>query len=355
MENHAKYGENIYYANDQEIFVSQFIASELNWKDKSVKLTQRTNYPVEQGTTLSFECKEPVKMNLLVRYPWWATGGMEIKVNGRKVATENKPSSFVSIYRNWKTGDKVEVKFPFSLRTEPMPDDSSRIAIFYGPLVLAGELGALDNPEAASPMFVPVIMSESRNPADWLVPVAGKPNTFRMNGVGKPKDVELKPFYDTHDIRYTIFWDLFTQATWDQRQTDYQKELARKAAVEARTIDFVQPGEMQPERDHNFKGEKTTPGEFQDRKNRESRSGWFSFDMKVTPDAPVVLLVEYWGGFPGNKTFNILVNDQVIGTENISNIRDGQWIDIEYPVPSSYTLGKSKITVKFSAYYGHMA
>lgn len=355
MENHAKYGENIYYANDKELFVAQYIASELNWSDKGVKLTQQTSFPKEQGTALLFECQAPVKLNLQIRYPYWAKSGMTVTVNGRKVTVKTRPSSFISVNRTWKTGDRVEVSFPFSLRLETMPDDSTRVAVMYGPLVLAGQLGPVNNPEAASPMFVPVIMSESGNPSDWLEPVAGKVNSFMMKGVGKPKDVELIPFYTVHDMRYSIFWDIFTQDAWDKRQQEYRDELARKAAVDARTIDFVQPGEMQPEREHNFKGEKTTPGEFQERKNREARDGWFSFDMKVLPDQPNILHVSYWGGFPGNKTFNILINEEVIATENISNIRDGQWIDMEYPVAPALTKGKSKVSVKFKAFYGHMA
>lgn len=355
MENHAKYGENIYYANDKELFVSQFIASELNWKEKGLKMIQQTGYPEEQGTRLEFQTEKPVRLNLQIRYPYWAKSGISVRVNGRKVAIKAQPSSFVSIYRNWKDGDRVEVSFPFTLRLEPMPDDANRVAVMYGPLVLAGELGQIDNPLASSPDFVPVIMTESRNPADWLGAVPGKVNAFVMKGVGKPRDVELIPFYAVHDIRHSIFWDIFTQAAWDKRQEDYKNELARKAAVEARTIDFVQPGEMQPERNHNFKGERTTPGEFQDRKNREARNGWFSFDMKVLPDQSNVLLVEYWGGFPGSKTFNILVNEEVIATENISNIRDGQWIDMEYPIAANLTKGKNKVTVKFNAFYGHMA
>lgn len=239
-------------ANDKKLFVAQYIASELDWKDKGLKLTQRTDYPEEQGTTLEFECKEPVKLNLQIRYPYWAKNGMIVKVNGRKINVKTKPSSFVPVYRTWKNGDKVEVSFPFSLRLEAMPDDSTRVAIMYGPLVLARELGPVDNPDTASPMFVPVIMSESRIPSDWLSPVEAKANTFQMKGVGKPKDVELMPFYAVHDIRYSIFWDIFTQDAWDKRQKEYKNELARKAAVDARTIDFIQPGEMQPERKHNF-------------------------------------------------------------------------------------------------------
>jgi uncharacterized protein len=112
---------------------------------------------------------------------------------------------------------------------------------------------------------------------------------------------------------------------------------------------------MQPERDHNFKGEKTAPGRFRERANRESRSGWFSFDMKIEQDIPVALAVEYWGGFPGAKTFDIFVNDRVIATENISNKQDGQFINIEYDIPEDLTSGRSKVTVKFQAHEGNRA
>lgn len=355
MENHVKYGENIYYHNNDELLVAQFIASELYWPDKGLKMVQRTGFPAEQGTSLEFSCKEPVRMNVLIRYPYWAGKGITIKVNGKRIAVHTEPSSFVSIYRTWKEGDQIQVLLPFNLRLEAMPDDSSRVAVMYGPLVLAGDLGPVDDSASKSTDYVPVLMTGSRNPADWLKPVEGKPNTFMMNAVGKPRDVELKPFYLTYDRRYSIFWDIFTEEAWNRKQEEYRAEQAEKALIESLTVDFVQPGEMQPERDHNFKGEKTTPGEFQERKNRESRGGWFSFDMKVIPDESAVLLVEYWGGFPGNKTFNIFADETLLATENISNIKDGFWVDKKYNIPSEVTAKKKKVTIRFQAFYGHMA
>ncbi|MEZ5012227.1 MAG: DUF6805 domain-containing protein [Bacteroidales bacterium] len=121
------------------------------------------------------------------------------------------------------------------------------------------------------------------------------------------------------------------------------------------TVDFVQPGEMQPERDHNFKGEKTSAGEFNGRKNRESVDGWFSYDLIVFKGQPMGLVVEYWGGFPGSKKFDILVNDLLIKTENISNIKDGEYIDIKYEIPDEITFDKTYITVKFRPLPGNMA
>ena len=49
MENHSKYGENIYYHNKKELFITQFIASELSWKEKELTITQKTMFPEEQA------------------------------------------------------------------------------------------------------------------------------------------------------------------------------------------------------------------------------------------------------------------------------------------------------------------
>ena len=68
--------------------------------------------------------------------------------------------------RSYYDGDVVSVKMPFSLRVESMPDDSSRVAVMYGPLVLAGDLGPEQDPKAGELMYVPVLMADSHNPAD---------------------------------------------------------------------------------------------------------------------------------------------------------------------------------------------
>ncbi len=355
MENHSKYGRNIFFYNDEELFVSQFIAAELTWKEKGLKVRQITNFPEEQGTTLEFNCNEPVKLTLQIRYPYWAKNGIEVQVNGQEKRIDQKPGSFIAIRRKWETGDKVEVNIPFILRLETMPDDSNRVAIMHGPLVLAGDLGPEDDPEASNAMFVPVLMTEDRNPANWMEPVAGQANTFMTKGVGKPRDILMKPFYATHERNYSVYWDIFSEEAWKKYQLEYEAQLERKKKLEEMTIDFVQPGEMQPERDHNFKGERTRPGEFKNRKNRQARDGWFSFEMKVILGQPMGLVVEYWGGFAGSKTFDIMVDGEIIVTENISNKKDGQFIDVLYEIPEEMTYDKQKITVKFQAHEGHIA
>ncbi|HLP74429.1 MAG TPA: beta-L-arabinofuranosidase domain-containing protein [Bacteroidales bacterium] len=355
MENHSKYGKNIYYHNENELFVFQYIASELKWKEKGIVLTQKTGYPEEQGSELEFTCEKPVRATLMIRYPYWAEKGIIVTVNDRKQNIRTSNCSFIPVTRTWKTGDRVNISLPFSLRLESMPDDSNRVAVMYGPLVLAGELGPLKDTASTDAMYVPVFMTGNRNPAAWISPVEGKTNTFRTVNTGRPRDIELKPFYTTYDNRYSVYFDLFDEEGWKAREDEYSAELKRMKELKEATIDFVQPGEMQPERDHNFKGEKTTPGSFKDRANRESRGGWFSFDMKVNPTGANSIAVEYWGGFPGAKTFDVIVNKITIATENISEKKEGKFITEVYKIPEELTIGRSKITVRFQAHPNNMA
>jgi hypothetical protein len=355
MENHSKYGKNIYYHNDNELFIFQFIASELNWKEKKVVVTQKTSYPEEQGSQFEFSCEKPVKLTLEIRYPSWARNGIEIKVNGKRCSVTANPDCFVPVERTWRNGDKVEVNIPFSLRLEPMPDDSNRVAVMYGPLVLAGDLGPVADSLSNDAMYVPVMMTDRRDPSTWIKPVEGKANTFITYKTGRPHDVILKPFYTVYNRRYSIYWDLFSEKAWEARKAEYNSEQERTKRLKEAEIDFVQPGEMQPERNHNFKGEKSSAGSFKERASRDSRGGWFSFDLKTASDLPVALSVDYWGGFPGAKTFDILVNDKIIATENISNKKEGQFISVQYDIPKALSKAKSKITVKFQAHEGNMA
>jgi len=208
MENHAKYGRNIFYHNDNELYIFQYIASELTWKEKGIILSQKTTFPEEQGSEFEFHCKNPVKLTLQIRCPSWVKNGIDIKVNDIPWNAIIKPGSFIPIERTWISGDKVELHFPFSLHLEEMPDDTNRIAVMYGPLVLAGDLGPVSDTVIKNSDYVPVMITENRDPSTWIKPVNGKPNTFITVNTGKPRDIELRPFYAVYNRRYSVYWDL---------------------------------------------------------------------------------------------------------------------------------------------------
>lgn len=356
MENHAKYGDSIYFHDDRGMYVNLFIASVVQWKEKGLSLKQETDYPNEDSTRLTFTCRTPVPLALRVRFPYWAKEGIDIRVNGQRHKTDAKPSSFVEISRTWKTGDTVDVRIPMSLRLETMPDNPDRAAVLYGPLVLAGELGPVNDPAASQPHYVPVLLTDGRPPARWLERVEGRANTFRTVNVGKPRDVTLSPFYSVHDKRYTVYWDFFTDEQWAERQAEYEAERERLRKLEARTLDVMRIGEMQPERDHNLQGERTGAGEFNGRKWRHATGGgWFSFDMKVAGNQPVDLLCTYWGSDSGSRTFDVLVEGRKIATQTLDNNQPGRFFDVTYPIPEDLTRNRQTVTVRFQAHPGHWA
>lgn len=357
METHSKYGRNIFFKNENELYVNQFIATIAHWKEKGIVVKQITQFPEEQGTTIEIECDNPRGFTLFIRYPYWAEKGIDILVNGQEQKVDQKPGSFIALKRVWKSGDKVEADIPFTLRLEAMPDDENRVAILYGPLVLAGDLGPVDDPAAKNHDYVPILLTEDRIPSNWLNHVENAVNTFKVSEkVAHPRQFTLKPFYATHERRYSVYWDMFSKGRWNQYQLDYQTELKRKKELEQKTFDFFQPGEMQQERDHSFKGERIRVLDFRHKKARVAdRGGWFSFELNVEPESVMALVIHYWGGFTGSKTFDILVNGRKVATENISGKKDGQFIDIQYDIESELTAGKNKIIVRFEPHQGHRA
>jgi hypothetical protein len=279
---------------------------------------------------------------------------MDVLVNGEPQELDAEPCSYAEIERRWRDGDEVEIRLPMTLRLYPMPDNESRVAVMYGPLVLAGDLGSIDD-AADDPEYVPVLVTEGEEPEEWLERVDGEPATFRTDDVGRPRDVVLRPFYGIHHRRYNVYWDLFTREQWAEWQEEIRVERERQQRLEAITVDSLQPGEMQPERDHNFQGENTGAGDFGSRKWRHAPDGWFSYDVAVDPERPVALILTYWGSDIGNRTFDVLVDGETIATQTLQNNAPDEFFDVRHELSGELTADKEKVTVRFQAHPGNTA
>jgi hypothetical protein len=361
MENHAKYGDSIYWHDDEGLYVALFVASELAWPEKGLTVRQETAFPAGDTVRLTVSAKKPVKTAVRIRCPGWAEGPLGIKVNGEPVKTDAEPGTWAVLARAWADGDAVEVRIPMVLRTEAMPDDPNRVAVLYGPVVLAGDLGPV-HPDAAGATAdaaepaVPVFVTGGRPVGEWVEPVAGEALAFRTAGVGRPADVTLRPLYTFHDRRYAVYWDVFTPEAWQERKEQLAAERARRERLAARTLDVLRIGEMQPERDHGLTGERTAAGEFRGRQWRHATGGGhFAFRMKVDPKAPVDLLCTYWGDDAGGRAFDILVDGQKIATQQLERERPGRFFDVTYPIPTKFTYDKEAVTVRFQAHPGKTA
>ena len=122
FENHAKYGEAIYYHNDKGIYVNLFIPSVVNWREKGLTLRQETDFPAEETTVLTIRAQNPVETTVYLRYPSWSKG-VKVFVNGKKIAVKQKPGSYIAITRLWKDGDRITADYPMCLRVETTPDN----------------------------------------------------------------------------------------------------------------------------------------------------------------------------------------------------------------------------------------
>ncbi len=350
IENHVKYGEAIYnHGKDGSLYVNLFIASELSWKEKDVVIKQETTYPYGDAVTLSIQSGKPQKFTLRIRKPEW-TSAAQFKVNKKIVQPVLEANGYWSMERSWKNGDLVEIILPMQLHTESMPDNENRIAVLYGPIVLAGDLGTA-RPDPVK--GIPVLVNELRNVGEWVQPVNKNQLVFQAKGVSTTGDISFSPLFRFTDNYYSVYWDQFTTQSWAQQQTAYEAEKEQLRKLEERTVDVLRLGEMQPERDHSVTGEQTSTGEANDRTYRDAdERGWFSFQMKVLPDTKNTLMLTYWGSERGRKMFDIFVEDEKIGTQELNSNDPGKFFTVEYPLTPELIRNKTSITVKLVALPG---
>ncbi len=306
--------------------------------------------------------KAPKRFTLALRRPYWAGAGFSVRVNGAPVATLPPADSYVELDRTWKTGDVVALVLPKTLRTEPLPDNPNRVALMWGPLVLAGDLGPIarrgavdDDEDQGLPRTAPALVAAGRPLDSWIKPVPGKPGVFRTDGVGQDRDVDLVPFYALQRRTYAAYWDLYTPAQWAAHAAEVRAAEEKKRRLEAATLGFAQPGQMQAERDANYQGENVQPTQARGRYGRRG-AGWFSMDLAVDPAQPVTLIATYAGDERANRTFDILVDGAKVASQVVerrSPETNTGFFDVEYTLPAESTRGKRKITVRFQATGGN--
>ncbi|MDR2915601.1 MAG: glycoside hydrolase family 127 protein [Tannerella sp.] len=377
MENHGKYGEFIYTHSHDSLYVNLFVASQLNWKDKNVRITQNTGFPEEEGTKLTIRTNKTSRFTILIRYPWWVKPGeMEVVCNGKNYAAGSIPSSYVAISRKWEDGDVIEVKTPMHMNLEELPNEPGYISILRGPIVMGAKMGTHDLRGLIAddhrwahiahgslvPMFdvPPVIGSKKEVQAKLqnIQPVSGKPFHYIVPGLfsdDKYKDLVLEPFFNIHDSRYMIYWLTASQHEYDEILRKRKEEEQQKMILDGRTVDAVKTAEQQPEIDHLMKQEYTGTGVFMEQPWRETRpGGYFQYQLKTDGREDLALMVRYWGKEPEHRTVTIYIDGQQLAADQISGKWDkGEFVNIEYQIPAGMLKSKEYITVKFTANDNH--
>ena len=213
LEEYSKLSDSIYYRDERGVTVNLFIASELDDSERSIGLRQDTKFPDEPRTSFTVTKAPASAWTLRLRVPSWASAAA-VKVNGRLLDATPGAGSYLSIARAWKKGDRVDLELPMSLAAEPFPDEPRVQAFLYGPIVLAGDLGAQgltddlivdkQGPDVAKiPMSVPELRTSGKKLEDWIKPDASSPLTFRA--ATSESGVTLKPLNRLWG-RFATYW-----------------------------------------------------------------------------------------------------------------------------------------------------
>ncbi len=369
MENPSLYGQQIYFRNDDALWVNLYMASELDWKERGVQIHQVTQFP--EGDSVRFEIKSAKsgKFTLHLRHPYWCAKPV-ISVNGRRVKVESQPSAYITIDRTWKSGDKIEVQLPMSLRTEPLPhSDGKIVALMYGPMQLAAVVPPKPGvPDPAKQRFADHL--RARGKTDEAPPVLVADNnvkllsrikadrkkfaTFKSDGLIKPADLQLIPIHRVYEEHYAVYFPLLTKAEWVTREAEIRAAEARQRKLDAATLDVVQVGFQQSEVEHKFASDRSEVGDFRDRKWRDVMpGGWFSYEMAVDPEKPMALLSTYWSDDRGRE-FELQIDGKTIAVARPNEPRRGVFFDAAYTIPTELTRGKRVVTVRLVATRGRV-
>ena len=374
MENHGKYNQFIYTHSKDTLYLNLFIASELSWKEKGLKIKQETRFPEEEQARLTV-IEGTSNFKLMVRYPVWVSkGALKIAVNGKDFAYTALPSSYVCIDRKWKKGDVVQITLPMHNTIEHLPNVPEYIAIMHGPILFGAKTGTEDLKgliaddgrwgQNASGEYLPIdkapilIDDDIQDVGNKLIPIKGKSLNFKLSvKMVNPAELTLEPFYKIHDARYMMYW-LALSNTGYKAYTDSLANVEKeKLALEKRTIDQVAIGEQQPETDHAMQLEKSNKGNNLNEFYREARDGgYFSYDLDTKSETNLSLMVRYWGAEWGNRKFDIYIDDQKLVTED----NTGRWNqslskDVKYEIPDLMVKGKAHVRVKFQTSPGSTA
>lgn len=375
MEDHGKYGQFVWThdkgvkAEDDALYMNLFVASELNWKDRKMVIRQQTAFPYAETSVVEV-AKGKGTFILKVRKPSWCEN-FTVKGVGFD-ADSYEENGFVCMKRKWKKGDQVKISMPMHAYIKPMINVPQYVAIMYGPILLGMKTGTEDMRSLIAddsrfgqyaggkklaldeaPILLPKHLDDI---AKNLKPVPGKPLHFKLaTHMENTIDGELQPFFEIHDSRYMMYWLALGENDYKAYMQKLADEEKARQALEARTVDKVNPGEQQPETDHRMETDDSNKGNTEGIFFRDAKDGhYFSYLMQTKGETNLSLQLKFWGQDEWRTSeFDIYVNDKLLCSVNNSHRwRTTQFKTVDYAIPSEFVKGKKEIRVKFVAHKG---
>lgn len=222
-EEFARFNDSIYFRDGDDLYVNLYIASELDWPERRLRIRQETAFPREPLTRLNVALPAPATFAIHLRVPSWVGPGAGVRVNGQALDVFASSGSYLTLRREWRDGDRVELDLPMRLHTEALPGDDGLQAALYGPLVLAARLGraglthdmqycsydAAPKPEP-KPLPAPRVAATPSGEAGWLRTVSA--TELRFEARTRDGAVAVAPLNEVHGERYAVYWQFDSDA-----------------------------------------------------------------------------------------------------------------------------------------------
>jgi len=378
IENHSKYGELIYAHEKNELFVNLFIPSRLDWQQQGLGLSMQTLFPDQNQVNITIDSIAPNRAlthTINIRQPKWLKdmGGL-LMLNGKELRTEQKHQGYVSITRQWKVGDTLTLNFNIRPELEGLPDGSQHYSVLYGPIVLAEKMqpfgqenlpffanddrmGHIASGPTCAPEALPVIVGDTdlflkglvRKPGPYLAFTMGAGLVGGSTILPLGETPTLVPFFRIHESRYQVYWPQMQAEQYDEFVAEESERNRVVESLAAQTLDQINPGEQQPETEHNFAGEGSRAGVNGLRHWRDA-TAWFSYQLSDPQRQAKILRITYFAGDQG-RHFSILINDIKLAEVNLSGESTQAFYDVDYLLTDKMRQSavQGKYTVKFVA------
>ncbi|MFI2742676.1 beta-L-arabinofuranosidase domain-containing protein [Zhouia sp. PK063] len=144
QHNHAAgwvyYAENTWMATPDNGLAAQLYSAGSvtarvgNGKDVTVETT--THYPFNEQVHFKIHSAANNSFPLYLRIPKWCENAT-VKINGKAVAVNTKPDTYIKIDNNWKDGDEVVLQLPMQLKVREWTKNKNSVSVNYGPLTFS--------------------------------------------------------------------------------------------------------------------------------------------------------------------------------------------------------------------------
>ncbi len=347
MENFSKLDDSIYYKDENNIYVTQFTSSKVNWAEKGLVITQNAELP-----NVTFTINGSGKADIALRVPDWCADDPTVTINGEKIKVRTK-DGFITLSREWNDGDIVEYNLPMQVVAYSLPDNENTVAFKYGPWVLSANMGdnEMNTTTTGVNVTIPlldanlsdVLIIKDGTIKNWLKNInenlVQEGNALKFTLKGTNQNLVFSPHYKQHENRYGIYFTLVG------KNTEIKENEADKYIV----IDSLPVANDQYEFSHNLKAENSNTGNFKGLMFRDATpNGQFSYEMAVDNTTTNYLAVKYYSGDVG-RHFTILVDGTLLADVTLEDPNPNGFYDVYYKIPAELINDKEKITVTFQA------